>query len=62
VNSVFWHRLCAEHDINKEGILEDWAAEGGDRKDVFFFYQAGDEHDIPHAILNDLEPWVRFPK
>jgi len=36
VGSVFWQRLCAEHGINKEGILEDWATEGGDRKDVFF--------------------------
>ena len=59
VGSVFWQRLCAEHGINKEGILEDWATEGGDRKDVFF-YQADDEHYIPRAILIDLEPRVRF--
>jgi len=58
VGSVFWQRLCAEHGINKEGILEDWATEGGDRKDVFF-YQADDEHYIPRAILIDLEPRVR---
>lgn len=52
-------RLCAEHgiNINKEGILEDWATEGGYRKDVFF-YQADDEHYIPRAILVDLEPRV----
>ena len=55
--SVYWQRLCAEHGINKEGILEDWATEGGDRKDVFF-YQADDEHYIPRAILVDLEPRV----
>ncbi|THG98924.1 hypothetical protein EW026_g3343 [Hermanssonia centrifuga] len=42
---------------NKEGILEEWATEGGDRKDVFF-YQADDEHYIPRAILVDLEPRV----
>ena len=30
-------------------------AQGGDRKDVFF-YQADDEHYIPRAILLDLEP------
>lgn len=60
VGSVFWQRLCAEHGINKDGILEDWATEGGDRKDVFF-YQADDEHYIPRAILVDLEPRVRFP-
>jgi tubulin gamma len=55
---VYWQRLCAEHGINKEGILEEWATEGGDRKDVFF-YQADDEHYIPRAILVDLEPRVR---
>jgi len=60
VGSVFWQRLCAEHGINKDGILEDWATEGGDRKDVFF-YQADDEHYIPRAILVDLEPRVRLP-
>jgi tubulin gamma len=58
VGSVFWQRLCAEHGISQEGILEDWATEGGDRKDVFF-YQADDEHYIPRAILVDLEPRVR---
>ncbi|GJE86800.1 gamma tubulin [Phanerochaete sordida] len=57
MGSVYWQRLCAEHGINKEGILEDWATEGGDRKDVFF-YQADDEHYIPRAILVDLEPRV----
>lgn len=30
-------------------------AQGGDRKDVFF-YQADDEQYIPRAILLDLEP------
>lgn len=58
VGSVYWQRLCAEHGISNEGILEDWATEGGDRKDVFF-YQADDEHYIPRAILVDLEPRVR---
>ena len=60
MGSVYWQRLCAEHGINKEGILEEWATEGGDRKDVFF-YQADDEHYIPRAILVDLEPRVRDP-
>ena len=58
VGSVFWQRLCAEHGISKDGILEEWATEGGDRKDVFF-YQADDEHYIPRSILVDLEPRVR---
>ena len=57
MGSVYWQRLCAEHGINKDGILEEWATEGGDRKDVFF-YQADDEHYIPRAILVDLEPRV----
>ena len=30
-------------------------AQGGDRKDVFF-YQADDEHYVPRAVLLDLEP------
>ncbi|EJD41483.1 tubulin gamma chain [Auricularia subglabra TFB-10046 SS5] len=37
MGSVFWQRLCAEHGISKDGILEDWATEPGDRKDVFFY-------------------------
>ncbi|KAK5639054.1 hypothetical protein RI129_011546 [Pyrocoelia pectoralis] len=53
----FWKRLCAEHGINPEGILEDFATAGIDRKDVFF-YQADDEHYIPRAVLLDLEPRV----
>ncbi|XP_047951816.1 tubulin gamma chain-like [Salvia hispanica] len=45
------------HGISKDGILEDFATQGGDRKDVFF-YQADDQHYIPHALLMDLEPRV----
>ena len=37
--------------------MEEWATDGGDRKDVFF-YQADDEHYIPRAIMIDLEPRV----
>ncbi|KAF8967468.1 tubulin gamma [Flammula alnicola] len=57
VGSVFWQRLCAEHGINPQGILEEWATDGGDRKDVFF-YQADDELYVPRSILVDLEPRV----
>ncbi|CAI2163471.1 4065_t:CDS:10 [Funneliformis geosporum] len=57
IGMEFWSQLCAEHGISKEGILEDFATEGGDRKDVFF-YQADDEHYIPRALLLDLEPRV----
>lgn len=57
VGFEFWKRLCAEHGISPEGILEDYATEGMDRKDVFF-YQSDDEHYIPRAVLLDLEPRV----
>lgn len=57
IGSEFWKRLCAEHGISSEGILEDFAVNGNDRKDVFF-YQADDSHYIPRAILIDLEPRV----
>ncbi|XP_055709982.1 tubulin gamma-1 chain [Phlebotomus papatasi] len=53
----FWKRLCMEHGISPSGVLEKNAAEGLDRKDVFF-YQADDEHYIPRAVLLDLEPRV----
>lgn len=57
VGSEFWAQLCAEHGISKSGVLEDWATDGSDRKDVFF-YQADDEHYIPRAVMVDLEPRV----
>ncbi|KAK9507594.1 hypothetical protein O3M35_007417 [Rhynocoris fuscipes] len=57
VGFEFWKKLCAEHGINPEGVLEQYATEGTDRKDVFF-YQADDEHYIPRAVLLDLEPRV----
>ncbi|ORY95075.1 tubulin gamma chain [Syncephalastrum racemosum] len=57
IGSEFWRQICAEHGISRDGTLEDFATEGGDRKDVFF-YQADDEHYIPRAILLDLEPRV----
>ncbi|RKP22429.1 tubulin gamma chain, partial [Syncephalis pseudoplumigaleata] len=57
IGMEFWKQLCAEHGISSDGTLEDYATEGVDRKDVFF-YQADDEHYIPRAILLDLEPRV----
>lgn len=57
VGSEFWKRLCKEHAISSEGVLEDYTMQGDDRKDVFF-YQADDEHYIPRAVLVDLEPKV----
>ncbi|KAJ5126954.1 gamma-tubulin [Penicillium atrosanguineum] len=55
--SQFWQQLCQEHGINQDGNLEEFATEGGDRKDVFF-YQSDDTRYIPRAILLDLEPRV----
>lgn len=37
VGMEFWKQLCMEHGINPEGILEDFAVNGEDRKDVFFY-------------------------
>ena len=53
----FWKQLCLEHGLNQNGILEDFATAGGDRKDVFF-YQADDAQYIPRSLLIDLEPRV----
>jgi tubulin gamma len=57
IGSRFWQQLCLEHGISRDGNLEDFATEGGDRKDVFF-YQSDDTRYIPRAILIDLEPRV----
>ncbi|KAG4076178.1 hypothetical protein HA402_014727 [Bradysia odoriphaga] len=53
----FWKRLCLEHGISPTGVIEDFATDNIDRKDVFF-YQADDDHYIPRAVLLDLEPRV----
>ena len=57
VGTEFWKKLCAEHGLNNDGILDahDAVLAAGDRKDVFF-YQADDERYIPRACLVDLEP------
>lgn len=60
VGSQFWQQLCQEHGISQDGNLEDFATEGGDRKDVFY-YQSDDTRYIPRAILIDLEPRVCSP-
>ncbi|CAM6031499.1 unnamed protein product, partial [Sphagnum compactum] len=57
VGFEFWKRLCLEHGISPSGVLEDFATDGVDRKDVYF-YQADDDHYIPRAVLLDLEPRV----
>jgi len=57
IGMEFWKQLGAEHGIAPDGTLQDFAVEGTDRKDVFF-YQADDDHYIPRALLTDLEPRV----
>ncbi|KAJ1721176.1 gamma-tubulin [Coemansia erecta] len=57
IGAEFWRQLCLEHGISSDGMLEDFATTGNDRKDVFF-YQADDDHYIPRSILVDLEPRV----
>jgi len=57
VGCEFWKQIVKEHGIRPDGIIEDFARDGYDRKDVFF-YQADDEHYIPRALLIDLEPRV----
>lgn len=37
VGFEFWKRLCLEHGISPMGVLEDFATDGLDRKDVFFY-------------------------
>ena len=37
----FWKQLCLEHGIGPDGMLEDFATLGGDRKDVFFYQVRG---------------------
>ena len=57
IGSEFWKQLCAEHGIAPDGTLQEFAMNGEDRKDVFF-YQADDEHFIPRNLMIDLEPRV----
>lgn len=57
IGSEFWKQLCAEHGISADGTLQEYAHNGEDRKDVFF-YQADDDHYIPRNLLLDLEPRV----
>ncbi|XP_042407308.1 tubulin gamma-2 chain-like [Zingiber officinale] len=57
IGMEFRKQLCLVHGIGKNGLLEDFATQGGDKEDVFF-YQADDQHYIPRDLLMDLEPRV----
>ena len=37
IGSEFWKQLCAEHGISPDGTLQEYAFNGEDRKDVFFY-------------------------
>lgn len=37
VGFEFWKRLCLEHGISPTGVIEDFATDNIDRKDVFFY-------------------------
>jgi hypothetical protein len=59
VGSQFWQQLCQEHGINQDGNLEDFANEGSDRKDVFFYQVMMDSliicygaHSIDRAMIH----------
>lgn len=57
IGSAFWSQLCEEHGIAPDGTLQEYARNGEDRKDVFF-YQADDEQYVPRNLMIDLEPRV----
>ncbi len=42
IGQQFWDRLLKEHGLSDDGILQEFATDTHDRKDVFF-YQADDE-------------------
>ncbi|XP_042470770.1 tubulin gamma-2 chain-like isoform X3 [Zingiber officinale] len=57
IGMEFRKQICLVHGIGKNGLLEDFATQGGDKEDVFF-YQADDQHYIPRDLLMDLEPRI----
>lgn len=57
IGMEFWNKLCEEHAIDADGLVNEIALNGDDRKDVFF-YESDDNHYIPRAVLVDLEEKV----
>ena len=37
VGFEFWKRMCSEHGIGPDGVLQQFAQDSIDRKDVFFY-------------------------
>jgi len=56
-NLTVLHYLLSAYTNVSDGTLQEYARNGDDRKDVFF-YQADDEHFIPRNLMIDLEPRV----
>lgn len=59
VGFEFWKQLCAEHGISPEGIVEEFATEGTDRKDVFF-YQVTQLNPVCLSAVF-ISPWKNKP-
>lgn len=57
VGFEFWKQLCAEHGISPEGIVEEFATEGTDRKDVFF-YQVTDLTTVCLTAIFSCSSWA----
>jgi hypothetical protein len=61
IGAEFWKQLCLEHGIGPSGVLEPFATEGTDRKDVFFYQVCtqlgrlwvGQRPDGPTSLSND---------
>lgn len=62
VGFEFWKQLCAEHGISPEGIVEEFATEGTDRKDVFFYqvHKCRLEMDLHSAKHQSYASHVKF--
>ena len=50
VGMEFWKQISAEHGISPDGILEEYAVHGTDRKDVFFYQVRGSATPAVHAL------------
>jgi tubulin gamma len=55
--SLIFPNIVVCISVSSDGYVEEFAHEGNDRKDVFF-YQADDDQYVPRSILVDLEPRV----
>ncbi|EFE29535.1 aryl-alcohol dehydrogenase Aad14, putative [Trichophyton benhamiae CBS 112371] len=55
IGTQFWQQLCLEHGINQDGNLEEFATEGGDRKDVFFYQVLSAIQNGPYSNIYNPE-------